>query len=535
MTESRFQLLEKDKRLSESKLWQLLEKFYRKAGLDAWLQLPFYATSNAFIAEQYAELVVAFLLDLAPDLNPDQPVYILEMAAGSGYFGFLCLQALRRRLHCFPALKPFSVVYVMSDFSEKNLKAWEQSPQLAPYAQAGQLDFALFKPESQSKFKLKRAGRVVKPGSLANPLIAFANYFFDSIRQDYFQIQNGVFQEALISLVHEWNPEPPNFEQIHLRDRYIPLKEPRYAEARLNALLESYRREAPELSLLFPIGAFRVLTQLEKLSPLGLMLISTDKGFHDPAYLQGLRPVPFTPHSGVFSYMVNYHALARYFRQAGGLAHATQEYYSLTSLVGITPLAQTNPLAQTHYCLQERFERQNPIKSLFILLELFKSKDLLAEVELKERYLMAMAAIQTACYDVYYFLVLAPHLAEALTRVGLDYLEDDLPGLLKLVEAQLYDGVSGFNQAYEWLRHLYYELSQLDDCLRINARILARLGPDYKTAYYAAAVAELNQHFELALAGYIQALNDNPDDELAQAGRMRMVAQMGEGQDPGAI
>lgn len=533
MTDSRFQLLEKDKRLSESKLWPMLENFYQKAGLEAWLQLPFYATSNAFIAEQYAELVVAFLLDLAPDLNPQEPVYVLELAAGSGYFGFLCLQALRRRLRSFRSLNPFSVVYVMSDFSEKNLKAWEQSPQWAPYAQAGQLDFALFKPESQAKLKLKRAGRVVKAGSLANPLIAFANYFFDSIRQDYFQIENGVFQEALISLVHELNPDlntpksPPSFEQIHLHERYLPLKEPRYAEARLNQLLESYRTEAPELSLLFPIGALKVLTQLEKLSPAGLMLISTDKGFHDPAYLQGLRPVPFTPHSGVFSYMVNYHALARYFSQAGGLAHATQEYYSLTSLVGITQLAQSNPLAQTQYCLQERFERQNPIKSLFILLELFKSKDLLACVELKERYLMAMAAIQTACYDVYYFLLLAPHLAEALTSVGPDYLEDDLPGLLKQVEAQLYDGVSGFNQAYEWLRHLYYELSQLDDCLRINARIVARSGPDYKTAYYAAAVAELNQHFAQALQGYTQALHYNPQDELAQAGLQRMVGLLG--------
>jgi len=532
VTESRFQLLEKDKRLSESKLWILLEKFYQRAGLDAWLQLPFYATSNAFIAEQYAELVLAFLLDLAPDLNPQAPVYILELAAGSGYFSFLCLQALERKLRCFPALSRLSVVYVMSDFSQKNLKAWGQSPQLAPFVQSGRLDFALFKPESQTKFKLLCSRQVIRVGSLANPLIAFANYFFDSIRQDYFQIANGQIQEALVSLVHEPEPDhphaPPRFERIHLRDRYCPLKQPRYAEPRLNALLETYRKEAPELSLLFPTGAFQVLNQLEKLSPQGLMLISTDKGFHDPAYLQGLRPVPFTPHSGVFSYMVNYHALARYFSQAGGLAHATQEYYSLTSLVGITPLAQSNPLPQTHYCLQERFERQNPIKSLFILLELFKSKDLLAEIELKERYLMAMAAIQTACYDVYYFLVLAPYLAEALTGVGLDYLEDDLPGLLKQVEAQLYDGVAGFDSAYEWLRHLYYELGQLDDCLRLNARILARTGPDFKTAYYAAAVAELQEGFAEALQGYTQALLHNPQDELAQAGLQRMVAQLGD-------
>ncbi|MGE3726200.1 MAG: hypothetical protein AB7I41_11660 [Candidatus Sericytochromatia bacterium] len=533
MTESRFQLLEKDKRLSESKLWQMLENYYQHAGLDAWLQLPFYATSNAFIAEQYAELVVAFLLDLAPDLNPQEPVYILELAAGSGYFGFLCLQALQRRLRCFSALNPFSVVYVMTDFSEKNLKAWEQSPQLAPYAQAGQLDFALFKPESQAKFKLKRAGRVVKAGSLANPLIAFANYFFDSIRQDYFQIENGEIQEALVSLVHELKPDlnrpksPPSFAQIHVNERYIPLKEPRYAEARWNQLLESYRTEAPELSLLFPIGALMVLTQLEKISPAGLMLISTDKGFHDPAYLQGLRPVPFTPHSGVFSYMVNYHALARYFRQAGGLAQGTQEYYSLTSLVGMAPLAKSNPLPQTHYCLQERFVRQNPIKSLFILLELFKSKDLLAGVEIKERYLMAMAAIQTACFDIYYFLVLAPHLAEALTGLGPDYLEDDLPGLLKQVETRLYDLVAGFDSAYEWLRHLYYELGQLDDSLRLNARILARSGPDFKTAYYAAAVAELQGRFGEALQGYTQALLHNPQDEMAQAGLQRMVAKIG--------
>lgn len=527
MTDSRFRLIEKDKRLSESKLWALLEQFYRSAGLDAWLDLPFYATSNAFIADLYAELVVAFLLDIAPDLNPQSPVYVLELAAGSGYFSFLCLQALTRKLSYFDHLRQLSVVYLMTDFSPKNLKAWEQSSQLAPFIQSGKLDFALFKPEAQDRFKLKYARKVIQAGSLANPLIAIANYFFDSIRQDYFQIENGVLQEAHISLVHELDPEDPqapiHFDRLHLRDRYLPLKEPRYAEPRLNALLQSYRQEAPEVSLLFPSGPLKVLTQLERLSPQGLMLISTDKGFHDRAYLHGLRPVPFTPHSGVFSYMVNYHALARYFEQGGGWAQASQEHYSLTTLVGMTPLGRPNRLEQTRYRLQEQLSRENPSTNLFVLFELFKNNEHLSGLELKTRYLMAMAAIQMACYDIFYFLLLAPHLAEALTGLGLPYLEGDLPNLLKQVEAQLYDTVAGFDLAYEWLRNLYYELGQLDDCLRLNARILARKGPDFRTAYYAGAAFELQEHWGEAQQAYTEALIFDAQDETAQAGLRRMV------------
>lgn len=530
MTEPRIHWLEKDKRLSESKLWTLLEKFYQQSGLDAWLQLPFYATSNAFIAELYAELVLAFLQDLAAHRPLAQPVYLLELAAGSGYFSYLCLQALLRKMRFFPHLDQ-AWVYVMTDFSTKNLKAWENSSQLAPFVQQGRLDFALFQPEVQAKLKLKVSGQVLKAGSVAHPVLVFANYFFDSIRQDYFQIAHGTLSEALISLAHappaDAPKAPPRFDQLQLQDHYLPVQGARFADPRLNALLESYRSEGPELSLLFPSGALRVLQQLEKLSPAGWMLISTDKGFHDIAYLQGLRPVPFTPHSGVFSYMVNYHTLGRYLEQTGGLSFGSQEYYSLTTWVGIAPLAAGPALHQTRYVLQEKLQRQNPIKNLFVLLELFKRKDLLNEQDVQDRYLMAMAAIQTTCFDVYYFMVLAPYLAQGLAEIGIDYLEDDLPGLLHKVEAQLYDAVVGFDAAYEWLRHLYYEAGRLEDSLRLNARILARQGPDFKTAYYPAAVAELRGNWAQALQGYTQALVYNPQDEMAQAGLKRVVEQLG--------
>ena len=87
-----------DTRLSESALWDMIARYFRERGVDAWAQVPFYPTSNMFVAEAYAELILAFLLDLRPHMNPEEPVYVLELGAGTGCFSYRCLRALKRKM-----------------------------------------------------------------------------------------------------------------------------------------------------------------------------------------------------------------------------------------------------------------------------------------------------------------------------------------------------------------------------------------------------------------------------------------------------
>ena len=76
-------------------------------------------------------------------LDPTEPLYIVELGAGSGKFSFYMLQALNEMQEVcdFPLSK---IVYVMTDFTESNFKFWKDHPGLAPFIESGQLDIAIF-------------------------------------------------------------------------------------------------------------------------------------------------------------------------------------------------------------------------------------------------------------------------------------------------------------------------------------------------------------------------------------------------------
>ena len=77
-------VLEKGVRLSKSILWGLQTAAYCQFGPDAWSskEVPFYITSNPYIARQYAYVVLGYLRDcFAPNaatpIDLSQPIYIL--------------------------------------------------------------------------------------------------------------------------------------------------------------------------------------------------------------------------------------------------------------------------------------------------------------------------------------------------------------------------------------------------------------------------------------------------------------------------
>jgi len=51
-------ILEQDRPLSQSVLWNFQREFYKREGMEAWnWQVPFYVTSNPYIANSYASLI----------------------------------------------------------------------------------------------------------------------------------------------------------------------------------------------------------------------------------------------------------------------------------------------------------------------------------------------------------------------------------------------------------------------------------------------------------------------------------------------
>jgi hypothetical protein len=110
--------------------------FYDRKGPESWSQgiVPHFITCNSFIGRSYAKVLHGFIRDcMKPDsqmqLDIDEPLYIIELGAGSGKFSFFMLKALDelKEICDFPMQK---IVYIMTDFTENNFNFWRDHPSL---------------------------------------------------------------------------------------------------------------------------------------------------------------------------------------------------------------------------------------------------------------------------------------------------------------------------------------------------------------------------------------------------------------------
>src|SRR5215207_6053264 len=132
-------------RLSESMLWQLQTRYFEHQGVNAWRSgtVPHYITSNPFIARAYAQVVCGYLRDCraARLIDESQPVYMVELGAGSGRFGFHFFKKLAELLPHF-ALQHLPIKIVLTDFAQQTIDYWTQHPVLRALVERGSLDFA---------------------------------------------------------------------------------------------------------------------------------------------------------------------------------------------------------------------------------------------------------------------------------------------------------------------------------------------------------------------------------------------------------
>ncbi|HMA37215.1 MAG TPA: SAM-dependent methyltransferase, partial [Chloroflexia bacterium] len=261
-------ILESDQRLSRSRLWQWQRDFFTEQGIAAWRQgiVPHYITSNPFIAQAYARVVLGFLRDSLADtrrpLDLRRPVYVIELGGGSGRFAYHFLQKFlplwqQSRLHAIP------ITYVLTDFAARTVAYWQAHPALQPFVAAGVLDFACYDLERDQHLTLLHSGVVLAPGTVANPLVVLANYFFDSLPQDAFCVGDGRLCESLVTLTSPTpEPEPPGLgilERVRVIYRPQPAPAPYYDDPDLDAILQAYPAQVAATTWLFPSVALRGL------------------------------------------------------------------------------------------------------------------------------------------------------------------------------------------------------------------------------------------------------------------------------------
>lgn len=356
--------IEQHKRFSQSALWRLQREYFDKEGINAWVnQVPFYITSNPYIATCYAKIVLAFMRDWTKKYPESKahPFYIMELGTGSGRFSFYFIKTLLELMDELD-IKDLQFRYVMSDFTKHNVKYWEEHPALKPYLENGILDFALYDMEAERPIHLIRQGTNLSPEILVNPLTVFANYIFDTISHDAFVIQENKMYELLFSLhTDEANMDrnrPISMEKIGVDYNIHELKSHYYNDPHLDAILDLYKKELHSTSFLIPIGSIHAIKYLKKICHDKLFIISTDKGYGALEHLDNLGHPSISFH-GSFSMMVNFHAISEYFKNSGGDA------FLQTPRRGIRTSAfasgfKINDLPETRTAVSDWIEKMSP-------------------------------------------------------------------------------------------------------------------------------------------------------------------------------
>lgn len=311
---------------SKSKIWQLNRDYYDKEGLKAWQsgEVPHYLTSNAMVGNTYAELIFGILKDLGRMGKVQEKVYILEMGAGHGRLCFHILLQLERLLRT--ALIPLpAYCYILSDIAEDNLLFLEEHPQFSEFLENGRIDVAFFDSSQSSEIVLRKSGIKIQAQSLKQPIIAVANYLFDSLPVDLYQIKEDELLTCSVSLSSDRNPadltEAGLLKELEISFQKEGLEPSSivYEDPILNEILHEYREKLQDSHLFFPEKGLSCLKNLKALSQNGLILISMDKGFHNLHDLEGNKEPRMATH-GSISFWVNYHAFATYCQKMGGKA-----------------------------------------------------------------------------------------------------------------------------------------------------------------------------------------------------------------------
>jgi tetratricopeptide (TPR) repeat protein len=365
-------VLEADKRFSQSILWQIQRNFYDQQGADAWSQylIPYSITSSPHIAHAYAQVVFGFLRDCAAQVDTSQPMYLVEIGAGHGRFGYHFLEHFKQLLEK-SVLRHLRFCYVMTDFAEKNIVFWQTRDQFKPYLENGQLDFAQYDATQNTPLKLIQSGITLTPGSIKNPMMVMANYVLDSLPQDLFSFEEGVLYEVQAT-VSSSQPEADLYdvglmERIQVDYDRTPITTNAYADAGLGRLLDYYRQKMTNTVMLFPIGALQCVRYFETLSGGRMLFLSADKGEHREEDLDGQGVPNMTIHSGGFSLQVNFHALTQYVRHQNGVVFAPPFRYKslniLALLLGV-PIA-----IETRQAYQAFIIQHNPDDMYNVFLE----------------------------------------------------------------------------------------------------------------------------------------------------------------------
>lgn len=470
-------ILEDQVALSNSKLWELQREFYSQQGIAAWSgEVPFYITSNPFIANSYAKIILRFIQDWQR-LHPEtatQPFYFVELGAGSGQFSFYLLKRIIELQQAWGVNA--TIRYVMTDFTQNNIDFWKKHDRLQPYLKAGQLDFALLDFEHDNQLQLLVSGECVQEKQLANPITVIANYLFDSIVCDIFNVHDSELRESKVTVKtpdnNVINNKAKDLSKIKLSFTDNAIGDDYYGDQVIDRVLNQYKSLFTDTHFLFPIGSLRGLARLEALSQAGLLLLSSDKGYTTIDEMDELEPPGLDIH-GSFSLMVNYHAFAQYVQETGGRAVLPTPRDGLVSAV----FSSGFDLADLSQCadqVQESIEGFSPT-------DYFNFYEHLEKVQEKASLAMLASFLNFSHWDPYIFELVSDRLQELVEKSDtqtIDYLVKYMPA----IAANTYQLPGSYDILFD-IGLFFYALDDYAQALEYYQRSIEQFGETYESYF----------------------------------------------------
>jgi hypothetical protein len=526
----RYEFIEVDKKLSESQLWQLQENFFEHSGLDAWPKVPFYSTSRMPFCEAYADMVLAFMLEYAEHLDFYKPLYIIELGGGTGCFTYRFLNLLVEKKGRFPFLDPIHIRHVLTDFTPSIVDGWKSIAQLQEQVERGILDFAVFKPEADQTIRLEVEGTTLDDKSFENPVIVIANYFFDTLRHDAFRISGKELQETRISLYRDGGEcnliDPVKLEDLRIEEQFKKCNSAYYGDPKLDGILDYYRANLTDASVIFPIGSFRSINNILRLSKNRVVLLAADKGFTstESRQIKGLWPQRFTAH-GSISFDVNFNALERYFQALGGQAFVEGgDHFSLCFFLGTT---LTNKLESLSDYFTRAIAERDLVNSYYNL-EALVHQALRLEQTDGSCLPLFLSLVKTFAYEPVVFSIVFHTMETKLTQ-ELNKVDEEMRLVLVQLFKRVWQNIYFFEENFSVLDGIFrclFAMGCVDELLKLCEKSNTIFGPLTTILDHSALCHELLGNFEQSYEFFSKSCDQMPEHLWALEGKQRLAGMI---------
>jgi SAM-dependent MidA family methyltransferase len=513
-------VIEQGKRLSESCIWDTQKNYYLDKGVDAWSEsVPFYITSNAFIANQYAKVIACFISDWISE-NPESvkhPFPILELGAGTGQLSYYLCMEIKTQLEA-RSLQSLKINYIVSDISKKNLDFIRKHPAMQELIEEELILFSCFDAERDQRiFSYPKLGEKPEIITIENPLISISNYVLDSLTADVFFVKNGQLYESLIKLTtpsHNLeNGCPIDWKSVDLSYMNQPINERYYDNPHYNHILKKHNTEQlNDRYFVFPIGSLNAIKNLNFISKNKLFNLFSDKAFTTLEELAQQEKPDIDIH-GSFSMMVNLYAICEYNFLTQG------EFFLPTSRDGLTTAiissgVQLEKFRLLRYQLHSCFEEFSPTD--FYNLYEHLSRDT-TKWELPE--LVSILAL--SCWDPGIFQLIADRLLDLIDTSDsqiMDRLSECLPNIAERVYH-----VPGCDDALFNLGSIYYAFGDYQEALDLYEMSNIYFPDNYETLFNIGLCYYYLEAYESAIQ-FLQeglTLNSGSNDCRAQIERAK--------------